>query len=165
MTMRNFADQPRAAWRPAILVEVPVSSMNTQPVGIELGLIVRPCRSRRCNARPILLGRSDAFFEADAVAVEEPPDRLEPRLLLTLIEQTTLDLFQRQIGFLPNQLEQPVFMFLQWRSALALEPGLKTPGFPPALHPADRGRIPNHKLPRRRPCHHASLYNSDHSNS
>jgi hypothetical protein len=32
---------------------------------------------------------------------------------LTLIEQTALDLFQRQIGFLPNQLKQPVLVFLQ----------------------------------------------------
>jgi hypothetical protein len=36
---------------------------------------------------------------ARAVAVEEPPNRSKPRLLLTLIEQAALDLFQRQIGF------------------------------------------------------------------
>jgi len=29
----------------------------------------------------------ERFFEADAVAVEEPPDRTEPRLLLTLISK------------------------------------------------------------------------------
>jgi hypothetical protein len=73
--------------------------------------------------------------------------------LLTLIEQTALDLFERQIGLPPNQLKQSVLVFLRRRSALAPDrSGLKTPGFPPALHPADRGRIPNHKLPRRRPC-------------
>jgi hypothetical protein len=69
-----------------------------QSVGIELGLIVRPCRSRRGNIRPILLGRPSAFFETDAVAVEEPPDRSEPRVLLELIEQTALDLFQCQVN-------------------------------------------------------------------
>src|SRR6266404_9707978 len=159
---------PRGA-RPrsrAILVEVPVSSMKTSRSGSSLACLsdhaVRAAATsgRSCSAARTL------FFEADAVAVEEPPDRPQPRLLLTLIEQTALDLFQRQIGFMPNQLKQPVLVFLQRRSALALDrSGLKTPGLPPALHPADRGRIPNHKLPRRCPCRYATLHNSDHSNS
>jgi hypothetical protein len=56
--------------------------------------------------------------------------------LLTLIEQTALDLFQCQIGFLPNQLKQPVLVFLQRRSALAFDRfGLKTPGFPASASP------------------------------
>jgi hypothetical protein len=38
------------------------------------------------------------FFEANAVAVEEPPNRPKPRLLLTFFEQTALDLFQGQVG-------------------------------------------------------------------
>jgi hypothetical protein len=76
----------------------------------------------------------ERFFEADAVAVEEPPDRTEPRLLLTLIKQTALDLFQRQIGLLPNQLKQPFLMLLQRRPALTLVGfGFKAAGLPPAL--------------------------------
>ena len=68
------------------------------------------------------------------MAVEEPPDRTEPRLLLTLIKQTALDLFQRQIGLLPNQLKQPFLMLLQWRPALSLVGfGFKAAGLPPAL--------------------------------
>ena len=51
------------------------------------------------------------FLKLMPWGIEEPPDRPEPRLLLTLVEQTALDLFQRQIGFLPNQLEQPVLVF------------------------------------------------------
>src|SRR4029077_4537154 len=95
------ATQPRHLGRGAGFVD------EDQSVGGELSLLVRPCRSRRGNIRPILLGRPNAFFEADAVAVEEPPDRTEPRLLLTLIEQTALDLLQCQVGLLPNQFEQP----------------------------------------------------------
>jgi hypothetical protein len=37
--------------------------------------------------------------------------------------------------------------------------------FPAASRAADRGRIPNHKLPRRQACRYTTLYNSDHSNS
>src|SRR6266404_3842245 len=105
------------------------------------------------------------FFEADAVAVEEPPDRSDPRLLLTLIEQTALDFFQCQVGLLPNQSKQPFLMLLQRRPALALVGfGLKAAGLPPALRPADRRRIPNHKLSRSRSCRRAALNNLDHSN-
>src|SRR5258708_5362578 len=105
------------------------------------------------------------FFEADAVAVEEPPDRSDPRLLLTLIEQTALDFFQCQVGLLPNQSKQPFLMLLQRRPALALVGfGLKAAALPPALRPADRRRIPNHKLSRSRSCRRAALNNLDHSN-
>src|SRR5258707_7656582 len=105
------------------------------------------------------------FFEADAVAVEDPPDRSDPRLLLTLIEQTALDFFQCQVGLLPNQSKQPFLMLLQRRPALALVGlGLKAAALPPALRPADRRRIPNHKLSRSRSCRRAALNNLDHSN-
>ena len=74
----------------------------------------------------------ERFFEA--MAVEEPPDRTEPRLLLTLIKQTALDLFQRQIGLLPKQLKQPFLMLLQRRPALTLVGfGFKAAGLPLAL--------------------------------
>src|SRR5258708_20164121 len=106
------------------------------------------------------------FFEAEAVGVEEPPNRTEPRLLLTLFEQTALDLFQSKVGLLPNQPKQPFLMLLQRRPAPTLVGfGLKAAGLPPALRPADRRRIPNHKLSRRRPRRRATLNNPDHSNS
>jgi ABC-type uncharacterized transport system substrate-binding protein len=107
---------PGAA-RVAVLVD-PANAVSTEStlrevdaaaraMGVELGLIVNPCRASCGDVRPILLGGANAFFEADAVAVEEPPNRSKPRLLLTLIEQAALDLFQRQIGFTPHQLKQP----------------------------------------------------------
>src|SRR5258708_18414359 len=105
------------------------------------------------------------FFEADAGAVEEPPDRSDPRLLLTLIEQTALDFFQCQVGLLPNQSKKPFLMLLQRGPAVALVGfGLKAAALPPALRPADRRRIPNHKLSRSRSCRRAALNNLDHSN-
>src|SRR5258706_14241889 len=105
------------------------------------------------------------FFEADAGGVEEPQDRSGPRLLLTLIEQTALDFFQCQVGLLPNQSKQPFLMLLQRRPALPLVGlGLKAAALPPALRPADRRRIPNHKLSRSRSCRRAALNNLDHSN-
>src|SRR5260370_5267544 len=105
------------------------------------------------------------FFEADAVAVEEPPDRSDPRLLLTLIEQTALDFFQCQVGLLPNQSKQPFLMLLQRRPALALVGfGLKAAGLPPALRPAERPRIPNHKLSRLRSHRRAARNNLHRSN-
>src|SRR6202795_3838443 len=106
------------------------------------------------------------FFEAEAVAIEDPPARTHPRLLLTLIEQKALNLFQCQVGLPPNQRKQPFLMLLQRRPALALVGfGLKAASLPPALRPADRRRIPNHKLSCRRPRRRATLNNLDHSNS
>jgi hypothetical protein len=52
------------------------------------------------------------LFEADAAAVEEPPDRADPRLLSKLIKQTALDVFQCQVGLLPNQLKKPSLVLL-----------------------------------------------------
>src|SRR5216684_8224418 len=115
---------------------------------------------RSCSAARTL------FFEADAVAVEKPPNRPKPRLLLTFFEQTALDLFQCQVGLLPNQRKQPFLMLLQRRPALTLVGfGLKAAGLPPALRPADCRRIPNHKLSCRRPRRRATFNNPDHSNS
>jgi hypothetical protein len=51
---------------------------------------IRPCRPHRGDARPILLGCPNAFFEADAVPIEEPPNRTDAGLLLTFTKQATL---------------------------------------------------------------------------
>src|SRR6185437_8593059 len=108
----------------------------------------------------------ERFFLKLMPAVEEPPNRTEPRLLLTLFEQAALDLFQRQVGLLPNQPKQPFLTLLQRRPAPTLVGfGLEAAGLPPALRPADRRRIPNHKLSCRRPRRRATLNNPDHSNS
>src|SRR5258708_16747318 len=94
---------------------------------------------RLCWAARIL------FFEADAVAVEEPPDRSDPRLLLTLIAQTALDFFQCQVGLLPNQSTQPFLILLQPRHALALVAfGLQPPPLPPAPRPSHPSPYPLH---------------------
>src|SRR5262249_29066652 len=92
----------------------------------------------------------DVFFEADAMTVEDPPDRANPRLLLTFLKQTVPDLFQSKVGFLLHQRKQPVLMFFQRRSALTLVgPGFIAAGLPKPLRPADRRRISDHKLNRR----------------
>ena len=99
---------------------------------------IRPCRPRRGDARPILLGCPNAFFEADAVPIEEPPNRTDAGLLLTFIKQATLNLLQRQVGFLPHQFKQP-FLLFERRPALAFDRfDFKAAGFPPALHQTDR---------------------------
>jgi hypothetical protein len=57
-------------------------------------------------------------------------------------------------------------MLLQRRPALTLVGfGFKAARLPPALRPADRRRIPNHKLSCRRSRCRAALNNLDHSNS
>lgn len=66
-------------------------------------MLLAPPQRQADPARP-----PERFFEADAVAVEEPPDRTDPGLLLTLIEQTAPDLFQRQVRLPPDQLKQPL---------------------------------------------------------
>jgi hypothetical protein len=80
------------------------------------------------------------FFEADAVAVEKPPNRPKSCFLLQLIAQAALNLFQRQIGFTPDQLEQPFLVLLQWRPALTPDVfGFVAASLSPALRPPDRG--------------------------
>src|SRR5580693_5286732 len=57
-------------------------------------------------------------------------------------------------------------MLLQRRPALTLIGlGLKAAGLPPALRPTDRRRVPDDKLPSRRPRRRATLNNLNHSNS
>jgi hypothetical protein len=124
-----------------------------------------PFAPRRRQADPARLLKC-FFFEADAVAVEEPPDRTNSRLLLSLIEQTALDLFQGQVGLPPNQPKQPFLKVLQRRPALAFVGfGLKATGLPPALRPADRRRVPNHKLSCRCARCRVTFNYLDHSNS
>src|SRR5215471_15321034 len=122
-----------------MLVLVPVSSMKTRRSGSSLALSsTHAARAAATSGRSCSAART-LFFEADAVAVEEAPNRSKPRLLLTLIEQAAPDLFQRQIGFTPHQLKQPYLVLLQWRPALALVGfGFIAASLPPALCPPDR---------------------------
>jgi hypothetical protein len=66
VTMRDFADQAFAAWSPAAQPRHFGRGAGfvdeDQSVGIELGLMLGPCRSRCSNVRSILLGRPNAFF-------------------------------------------------------------------------------------------------------
>src|SRR5260221_12541634 len=86
--------------------------MKTRRWGSSLGCLsahaprAAATSGRSCSAARML------FFEADAVAVEGPPDRSDPPLLLTLIEQTALDFFPCQVGLLPNQCKQHFLMRL-----------------------------------------------------
>src|SRR5258706_7623097 len=108
------------------------------------------------------------FFEADAVAAEEPPDRSDPRLLLTLIEQTALDFFQCQVGLLPNQSKQPFLMLLQRRPALALVGfGLKAAALPSSGSPSNpqSQTVSQPLVPPRRPQQPGSLEPADRSNT
>jgi hypothetical protein len=141
--LRNLADQPFAARRTSAqanhvgrragLVD------EDQALRIEFGLVLGPFGTRHCNVRPILLGRAQAFFEADAVAVEEPPDRADPGLAPMLVQQSLLNFLQRQIGLPSHQLKQPFLVTLERRPALPLvRSGLETAGLPPAFRPADR---------------------------
>jgi hypothetical protein len=79
------------------------------------------------------------FFEANAVAIEEPPNRTDARLLLSLIKQTVLDFLQRQVRLSPHQVKQPFLVIPQRRPALTLVGfGFVAAGLPPSLRPADR---------------------------
>src|SRR5580704_18986356 len=122
------------------------------------------------RSQPFLRPQADAvrdgFFEADAMTLEEPPDRPKPRLVPALIEQTALDFLQRQIGLAPHQLEQPLLMPLERRPALSLVRFRRdAAGLPPPLRPPDRRRDSDHELLRRSPCRRPTLNHVDHSNS
>src|SRR5215831_17217271 len=144
-----------------MLVDVPVSSMNTSRSGSSWGWL-----STHAVRAAATSGRSCSAFEADAMTVEEPPDRANPRLLLTFLKQTVPDLFQSKVGFLLHQPKQPVLMFFQRRSALTLVgPGFIAAGLPKPLRPADRRRISDHKLPCCGPRRRTALNHLDHANS
>jgi hypothetical protein len=100
------------------------------------------------------------------VAVEEPPDRADPRLVLTLGKQAVLDFLQRQIGLPPNQFQQPFFILFERRPALPLDRlGLDAAGLPPPLDPTDCRRVANLELPCSSSRRDALFNNSDHSNT
>ena len=108
VAVRDFADQPFAAGRPAAQSRHVGAGAGfvdeDQTLRIELGLTLHhAARATATSGRSCSAART-LFFKADAVAIEEPPDRADPRLLLTFIEQAALDLFQRQIGLLPRQI-------------------------------------------------------------
>src|SRR5262249_36835366 len=100
---------PRGA-RPrsrAMLVLVPVSSMKTRRAGwVSARVSAHSVRAAATSGRSCA-GARTLFFKTDPVAVEEAPNRPEPRLLTTLVEQTRADLFQRQVWLLPHQRKQP----------------------------------------------------------
>src|SRR6185312_424285 len=143
----------------AILVLVPVSSMNTSFFGSRAAC---PAFQRaRCSATS---GRSrslacSVFFEADPVALEEPADRALGDLQPKVSQDPTLQLRQRQERLLLHQVQQPGGAPLQRRAADRLRP--------PRPHrarrllqrrPADRRRPPpsepRRRLPPRRPRGH-----------
>src|ERR1022692_2621065 len=140
MPLRHAADQPLAAPASAAkphLVEVEVSSMNTNRAGSNM-----PCsRIQRRRARATS-GRSCSaacrlFFKADAVTVEQSPDRTAAAGDPSLAHRAD-DLIQRQIRMLNNQHQQPVGMLLQRRDTAPDRLRRDTAGFLPTLYPFDR---------------------------
>src|SRR5260221_13240817 len=108
--------------------------MKTRRWGSSLGCLsahaprAAATSGRSCSAARML------FFEADAVAVEEPPDRSDPPLLFTPIGQTGLGFFPCQVGLLPNQSNKPFLLLFQREPPLSLVVfGLKPPPLPPPL--------------------------------
>jgi hypothetical protein len=79
VTLRDFTDQaftaPSAAAQAGHIGRGASFVDEHQPLGIESGLIVRPRGARLGHIRQVLLGRTQAFFEADPIAVEETPNR------------------------------------------------------------------------------------------
>src|SRR5580704_5015914 len=149
-----------------MLVEVPVSSMKTRRSGSSsVWFCAHSVRAAATSGRSCSAART-VFFEADAMAVEEPPDRPKPCLVPAIIEQTALDFLQRQIGLAPHQLKQPLLMSLERRPALALVRFRRdAAGLPPPLRPPDRRRDSDHELLRRSRCRRSTLNHVDHSNS
>src|SRR4030088_2006915 len=105
---RPITRRPRLA-RPrsrAMLVEVPVSSMNTSRAGSRSGCAaIQAARAAATSGRSCSLACT-IFFEADVFGGEEPPhraiaDRLAARGKLGA------DLFQRQLGSRRDPLLQP----------------------------------------------------------
>ena len=129
-------ERPR---RRAILVEAPVSSMNTKQQGSRLG-----CCTSQASRRAATSGRSCSaacavFFEAEPSALEEPPhggdgDRD------TALPQQGLQLGQRHI--------RPPFHLAQKKASLRLDPpratvpalrsGADLAPVPPSTNPTDR---------------------------
>src|ERR1019366_58829 len=120
-----------------ILVEVEVSSMNTNRAGSNM-----PCsRIQRRRARATS-GRSCSaacrlFFKADPLTAEQSPDRPAAAGDPSLAHRAD-DLIQRQIRMLTNQHQQPVGMLLQRRDTAPDRLRRDTAGFLPTLYPFDR---------------------------
>ena len=75
------------------------------------------------------------------MTVEEPPDRTNAGLLLSLRAQTHSDFLERQVRFRGDQLEQPLLVLLQRRAAVPRAGlGLDVSGLSPPIHPSDRRR-------------------------
>src|SRR5450759_1508231 len=66
---------------------------------------------------PILLGRVNALFEADAVSVVEAPHGCDADHDTALAQQSP-DFFKRDVRLLPNQIEQPRGMGLKNRTTV-----------------------------------------------
>jgi hypothetical protein len=73
---------------------------------INLSLMPFPaCPSAR-DVGPVLLGWQQRFFEAEALALEEPPDRANPDRNVA-IREPLLDFAQSQIRLGRDQLQKP----------------------------------------------------------
>jgi hypothetical protein len=111
---------------------------ENQPLRIKQRLTGSPVAPRRGHVRPILLGGAHGFFETDAVTVEEPPDRSDPRPHRTGAK-TAADFRERQVGLRGNERQQIIGVTIQWRAAF---PAIRDMGIP-NNHPS----IPRQRKP------------------
>src|SRR5262249_3680488 len=118
-----------------------VSSMKTRRGALSLG-----CSAFSAARSAATSGRSCSaacrvFFEGDVMTVEEAPDRADAGLLPPLGAQPRADLLQRQVRLRGDQVDEPLLVLLQRRTAVAgAGLGLHASGLPPSIHPSDGRR-------------------------
>src|SRR5262249_8054447 len=98
-----------------------------QSGGIKHGLPSLPASTCPGHVRAILLRGTQAFFEADVVALEESPHGSATACDPVLVHGRD-HLIQCQIRLFLDQREQPLRVCLQWRRAPAARLGCATPG-------------------------------------
>ena len=131
-----------------MLVEVPVSSMKTSLLGSSRGCsCLQFARARRTSSRSCSAA-CRLFFEADGVAIIEPPHRARAYHDPTL-SQSAADFFQRQVRLGGRQCQQPFLVRIQRRALAAHRLGRDRSGPPPTCEPLDR-RTRAHLKSRRR---------------
>jgi len=141
-----------------MLVDVQVSSMNTSRAGSRSSWF-----SNQASRRVRTSGRScsdawAAFFERQAVAVKEGPDRPDRGLDPGLHPQPLLHLGDRDIGLGFDQAQQVVPVRVELRALrLSLLAGAPLARLASPARPHDRGRDPNAEPLRRLTGRHAGV--------
>src|SRR5215472_5753911 len=137
-SLRNMTDQSLAtratSVRRTILMLVAVSSTNTSRVVSRKALLPKPAPPR---SRSVLLGCPQAFFERDAMAIKESPERAATAWDPSLSHRCN-NLVQRSVRLLGNQGKDALAIVFQNRTATAARFRRTHPVITPALQPFDR---------------------------